>query len=340
MPELEQQSLGELATRVREANPNRIRLFLITRDVKPDVPPYRRDIYKYIFRTYQLHLTPEVQIFILGRYWDQLNRASVAEPQPYRVIDSDEARVAVFEVADKHFSFLEVFRNQVLQGNDVPAVVDFNTLAGEMWGQVFALEGADGRTLYSLNKTSKAKIAVDERDNAGLVRRFQLRFNTEERRLEFLNDPTLALEGEAAAYFFDERFYIFNKAQFEQTVGIEEEFAASAVAALERVTGSGLVRGLEMAEREFAKSKRLLKRIAHLMVYDDLTELTPARLEKMREVAGHHELRFTIDEGQIRIEDKKDLDDFISLLEDYYLISPQTGHEYGSRVKRRLRKRH
>lgn len=320
-------------------DPNQVRLYLITREVRPDIPRSRRDIYKYAYKTHRLQLNPEVQEYVLSRYDQQLARLREVDLEPYHVIDTDEPRVVLFDVTGKEFSFMEVLRHQILQGNDVPAVLDINALEGDPWAYIFALPGEDGRILYTLNKISKGKIAVDERDYAGWSKRFHLKFNTRERRLEFLDSPTLSLEAQASAYYFDERFYIINKAQFEQIVGIEEEFESAAISALERVSGSGLVEGLDLAQEEITKSKRLLKRLAHLMVYDDLTDVTPARLEKMKEVAGYHQLEFNIVDDRVRIENKKDLDVFVRLLEDYYLKSPQTGHDYGSRVKRRIRRR-
>lgn len=43
-----------------------------------------------------------------------------------------------------------------------------------------------------------------------------------------------------------------------------------------------------------------------------------------------------VEDGRIKVENAKDLDLFVKMLEDYFLRSPQTGYDYGSRAKRRL----
>jgi len=212
--------------------------------------------------------------------------------EEYRVIDDDEPRALLFDVTEKSFSFLNLVREQLPRVAGLPPVVDFRELEGETWAYIFSFHTDDGAVAYSLNKLSDTKIALDERDNAPRrsAKRFMAQFNPRDRRLEFLTSPTISLNGEAAAYYIDDRFYILNKPQFTQVAGVEEDFAATAVGAINSVAASNLVDGLELAHTELGKSRRLLRRLANLTMIEGLSEVTPERIEKMQEIATQHEL--------------------------------------------------
>jgi hypothetical protein len=316
-----------------------IRLFLITRKVREGVPRTRPNVFKYVYQAYTVQITEQIQAYIRDRLGLQLSKLRELGLEEYRVIDDDEPRALLFDVAGKEFSFLKLIREQLPRVAGLPPVVDFRELEGDTWAYIFSFHSEDGVVAYSLNKLSDTKIALDERDNAPLLsaRRFMAQFNPRDRRLEFLTSPTISLNGEAAAYYTDDRFYILNKPQFTQIAGVEEDFAATAVAAINSVAQSNLVDGLELAHTELGRSRRLLRRLANLTQIEGLSEVTPERIERMRAIAQQHGLQLKVEAGRIKLENTKDLDLFVKMLEDYFLRSPQTGYDYGSRAKRRLK---
>lgn len=300
----------------------------------------RRDVFKFAYRAHEIQISDELQTFIQGTLSRQLDEAWRAEMRPYKVIDDDEAAVRILEVEGKQFAFMDVFRNQVARIGDLRPIQDFSQIR-EPWAYAFAFPGRDGTVVYSLRKTSRTKVGADARDAAPrLMKRFSAAFNTNERRLEFVPYPTVTLDSEGAAFYFDERFYVLNKAQFDQVVGLEEDFAATAIAAIDEVAASNLIEGLELLRSEVGKSKRLMRRLANLMGTEGLTSVTPERLQRMAEVAEYHEIPFRVnDDGRVVIQDERDLDAVVKLLEDYFLRSPQTEFDYGTRAKTRIKGR-
>jgi hypothetical protein len=340
MPLFDQIPMQDLADRVQNAIQDEIRLFLITRDVREGVPRSKKDIYKYRYRTYHLQVDSAIREFVQSRFVDQLRRARNAEVSDYRVIDDDEARVRILDASEKQFSFMEVFRDHILRIDQLHDVRDFNDLQGEVWAYVFSFTSPDGMSVYSLNKLGGGKVAGDARDVNRRSGRFNALFNTRDSRLELVPYPTVSLERIGAAFYYDERFYIINKAQFEQIAGIEEDFAAVALSAVESVAQSELFQGLDLVIARMSQSSRLMKRLANLTAVEGLTEVSAERLERMKVIADRFKLSFRRDaDGRVLIENQDDLDAVVELLEDFYVQSEQTGFDYGSRTKRRVRRR-
>jgi hypothetical protein len=135
--------------------------------------------------------------------------------------------------------------------------------------------------------------------------------------------------------FAENRFYIFNKKNFESIVAIEQKFKAVAQRVKRQIVHAGLVETLEDVHEIIASDTGIHKKLFHLSESVDLADIDAARVRKMQEVARSYELPLRVEDGKIRVTNREELVTFMRLLEDYFLESPQTGFKYGAPVKER-----
>lgn len=331
-------TLNQLAEAVSTAPQAAIRLFVVARKLAPGRRTSEKDIYRYAFSALSVGIDGEIKAHAQNLLVRQLRADADEMLRPFEVIDDNESTVSFLDTVDLDFPFLQLVRGHLTDWGAIPPATDFRDLAASLWGYVFAFPLLDGNVLYTVTKSNMGKVGLDIRDadHVSRMRRFTAQFDSEARRLELLKGPVLTFEKTAAAVYLDECFYILNRSSFEQVAGLEDYFEQSVSTVVERLELTERVAGLEFLAVRARQSKRLLKRISHLLRSEDYTTISPERLERMTELAQARNLPFHVEDGVIQVRNEKDVDVLVPLLDDSYLDSFQTGFSYLSSAKRRI----
>lgn len=182
---------------------------------------------------------------------------------------------------------------------------------------------------------------MDESDNPEkprLYRFLRTKFNVKTAKLELLDGDTINFDRRVdCVYSFDTgQIYVFNKSNFEKIASLEEEFRDVAQQVAARLRKSAIIDGLENVADELDADTALHRRLYKLAKAIEGQKLDKKRVEKMASTIKEFKLDLHIVGDKVQVKTKRDLDEVIKLLEDYYLKSDQTGNRYGASVKKQL----
>lgn len=320
----------------RSANPRDVRLFLITREVRPGVSKNARQLGKYDYVAHRVDIATDLQELLISGLTDQLDKYRDLPVGDYKVVDDDQEKVVRYDIGGRDFAFMSVLRQQMLQGPDIPPVVDLHAIQDNVWA--YCIMFGSGSTCYALRKLSRGWISVDRVTNPGKrsIRRYRARFDTKTAKLEPVNGQMIFIDTKIDAVYADDCFYVLNKSGFERAVGLEDEYLQAADEFLDEIERSNAICVLEEMRDYIQSSIRVLKRLANIASDPNYRDVSPDRRAAWEEICKRRGYELRVQDGKVLIENRDDLDLIIKLLEDYFLTSPQTQADYGAVAKKRL----
>ncbi|SRR5579883_615510 len=331
-------SLLDFLTELDSSETHHLRFFLITRQLKEGVPSHRKMLDKYEFTALQVEIDTDLQQYLLTVLRRQLRgviESTDVEVKEYDVL-GDELPTLYTYAATSTNAFCKILNVQLAAGVDVPQIKSLEEVTGKLWAYCIAIQSPTTPTAYTFRKLFSNKVVVEESENATGLRSFLAYFDTRNTRLERFEGQAITLDKRIDCLYLADQFFVFEKARFEQMVGMEEEFKASAVGIIDELNADGYIQGTDLLRDEVERSSTLIRKLAKLAQLEDYHKLSPERIKKMANVAKRNGIELKIVGGRVQITTLADIDVVIKLLMDSFLESKQTGNRYEARVKTRI----
>lgn len=333
--------LEELSEKLEIVKVANTYLYFITRVLKPNIKKNSKVMDKYDFKVYQVDVNDEIRQHLYSLTKDQLSYfvKKKAELHEYDVITDDSEQMFTYSMVNKAMSFADVVNNQ-LKGK-LPKIISLEEIIieEELWAYCVGFHNADQDWIYTFRKILPSKVAIDENDgNKGnsFTRAIRTYFNTKSQKLELLKGETINLDRQVDCIYYEDVFYIAKKAQFEQIIGIEEEFKFQAIEAIEELKATNMIVGLEMISKQIDVKPAIHKKLVRLLKIGNYKELDAATLKRMQKVCKLFGDNLKVVDGKICIEDESDIDLTLKMLADYYKRGEVSGKAYGTFAGKRI----
>lgn len=233
---------------------------------------------------------------------------------------------------NKVFSFADVVTNQlqkiptkmqsvesILQNDDElwAYCVGFNDLTAKDW-------------IYTFRKIQSSKVVTDEREGKNLLKTIRTFFDTNNQKLELLKGETINLDKQIDCIYYDELFYVIKKGYFEQIVGLQEEYKEEAKNVVAELKQTNKINGLDKIEEKIETTPSVHKKLVRIAKIGNYRNIDQKTIKKMEKVCKKYGDRLKIDNGNLLIEDEKDIDIVLKMLADYYKTGDVSGKPYGT----------
>lgn len=153
---------------------------------------------------------------------------------------------------------------------------------------------------------------------------------TQSLKLELFKGQALNLDKQIDCVFFDDVFFVIKKHNFEQLVGLQEEYKELATEVAKELVQNPLFEGadklLDLIEKKPSLYKKMVK-IKRLGAYRDLQA---SDIKKMQKVCKKYKEVLKVEDGKIMMEDEADVDVVLKMLGDYYKMGEISGKSYGT----------
>lgn len=316
---------------VIDGNSVSVKLYIITRHIKDGVKKTARVIDKYSFQARTVDLSPDLNDFFIGIAKKQISRmvdGDDYELEEYAVIGDDLGDKIYTYALNNALSFSDVISNQMLSG-DCTSISSLSEVKNDLWA--YSIRFICGEeAVYTFRKASRGKVVTDEPRT--MLERISARFDTDDSELKAMMIETISFDDKVDCLYSNQEFLILRKAGFEQIVGLEEEFTAAAVGVIDTISNTGLVDGVALLEVAIKEKRSLLKTLASIGKKGAHTSFDSNEIMKMRDallMIEGKELKLSC-EGKVVLEDAKDVDCFVKLLNDYYKQGVVSGKYYGT----------
>jgi hypothetical protein len=334
-------NLEELSEKIQEIKVNNTFLYFITRVLKPDVKKTSKVMDKYIFKVYQIDVNDEIREHLHKLSKDQLSylASKKTEMQDYDVITDDTQHMFTYQMTNKAMSFADVVNNQLKSQPPRITSLEEIILNEELWAYCVGFHKKDSEWVYTFRKILSGKVAIDEtKGNKKSVLQKAIRtvFSTKSQKLELIQGETVNLDKQIDCIFYEDIFYIAKKTQFEQIVGLEEEFKEQAKEVLAELENTKMIEGIEVLEKQIEDNPSIHRKLVRLSKIGNYRELDAKVIKKMQKVCKDHGDKLKLKDGKLFIEDEKDIDLALKMLGDYYKRGEVSGKAYGTFAGKQL----
>ena len=230
-------------------------------------------------------------------------------------------------------SFSDVVCNKLASNPPkVMSIEDLISDGGELWAYCIGFNDIDASDwIYTFRKIQPSKVAVDEKENQKILRKvIRSLFNTRNKKLELLKGETINLDKQIDCVFYGETFYILKKGNFEQIVGLQEEYKIEAKQVVTKMQETGMITGLEKIEEEIESNPAIHKKLVRISRIGNYRDITPGTVRKMESVCRKYGVKLNVKNGKLAIEKKEDIDVVLKMLADYYKTGDVSGKPYGT----------
>ncbi len=336
--------LTEIVQSLRAEKSLGIRLFFITRNLKSGVSKTAKMLQKFSFQLKGIDTDTDLQKMFLDIATRQISDV-LEEKQltitEYEAIDDDTPKLYSYDITNRAIPLREIVQSQIKNVG-----ISVSDLSGflqneDLWAYCVEVREGSRPVCLTFTKLYKSRIAMDESENPEkfpLYRYLRTKFNVKTAKLELLEGDTINFDRRVdCVYSFDAgQIYVFNKSNFEKIASLEEEFRDVAQQIATKLKKAAIIEGLENVADELDADTALHRRLHKLARTIEGQKLDKQRVKKMALTIKEFKLDLQIVKDKVQVKTKRDLDEVIKLLEDYYLKSDQTGNKYGASVKKKL----
>lgn len=334
-------TIEELSEKLSEIKIDNTYLYFITRVLKPDVKKSSKVMDKFNFKVYQIDVNDEIRAHLYKLSQEQLAYLSSkkSEMHEYDVITDDTEQLFTYQMTNKAMSFADVVNNQLKsQPPKIKSLEEIITTE-ELWAYCvgFHIKGTDW--IYTFRKILSGKVAIDEKDGTkrnALQKTIRTIFNSKSQKLELIEGETVNLDKQIDCIYYEETFYIAKKTQFEQIVGLEEEYKAQASEVIKELEDTNMIEGLEILKKQIDENPSIHKKLVRLSKIGNYRELDTKVIKQMQKVCKSHGDNLKLKDGKLFIEDEKDIDLALKMLGDYYKRGEVSGKAYGTFAGKQL----
>ena len=328
--------LEQILNKIQEVDVDNTYLYFVTRVLKPDAKKAAKAMGKYNFKVYQIDVNDEIRVHLHTLAIDQLENLADKKKdlQEYDVISDDTENLFTYTMAGKAMSFSDVVNSQLKKMP--PKIQSLKEIISdeELWAYTVGFFLGEDEWIYTFRKVLSGKVAINEEDGnkKGMwqkaIRTF---FNTKNQKLELIQGETVSLDKQIDCVFYIDTFYIARKTQFEQIVGLEEEFKIQATEVVAELGGTAMIEGLNHVAGQVESNPAIHKKLVRLGKIGNHRDLDTTTIGKMVNVcAKYGDSLKTTQEGKLLIEDEKDIDLVLKMLSDYYKRGEVSGKAYGT----------
>lgn len=327
--------LDELNEKLEDIKVDNTFLYFITRVLKPDFKKTSKVLDKFIFKVYQIDVNDEIRDHLYSLTKQQLSylQRKKNELQEYDVISDDTEHLFTYSMLNKAMSFADVVFNQLKARPPKIQSLEEIILEEELWAYSVGFSYNSNDWIYTFRKILSGKVAVDEKDGnkqSPLKKYLRTRFNTKSQKLELIEGETVNLDKQVDCIFYGDTFYIARKTQFEQIVGLEEEYKTQATDVITELENTKMIDGLNVMKDQIEKNPSIHKKLVRLSKVGNHRSLDNNTITTMQKVCNDHGDNLKIENGKLLIEDEKDIDLVLKMLSDYYKRGEVSGKAYGT----------
>lgn len=242
-------------------------------------------------------------------------------------------------MTNKSMSFADVVNNQLKSQPPRITSLEEIILTEELWAYCVGFHNKDSEWIYTFRKILLGKVAIDETDGnkkSALQKAIRTVFSTKSQKLELIKGETVNLDKQVDCIYYEDTFYIAKKTQFEQIVGLEEEFKEQAKEVITELESTRMIEGLEVLEKQIENNPSIHRKLVRLSRIGNYRELDAKVINKMQMVCNYHGDILKLKDGKLFIEDEKDIDLVLKMLGDYYKRGEVSGKAYGTFAGKQL----
>lgn len=320
--------LNELLPIIDSQKVRKAKLYLVTRKLKDGFKTTSRASDRFLYECWAINTDAEIQKQLFDVFLDKLR--VVSDEGKYRVADyvvvtdDSEKKVLTYSKKANISSFIHIVDEDLKNSSQLPVVQNLEDLSGTLWAYVIEV-ALDNRIVCGIKKMAPSKVLHGKK---GIF----TQFSTKEKSLVMFRDQTVSFDKTLDVIYFDDVFYAISKDNFEEIVGLQEEYKIVAKEVAQKIGLNPLIEMTYDLNSAIDEKHRFVRKLTNIR--DEIDKLDTARIKKMKAVAKSYSLTLNIGkDGKITITNEIELDTMIKLLDDYYLESRQTGKKYGAPVK-------
>ncbi|MEN5234320.1 Kiwa anti-phage protein KwaB-like domain-containing protein [Sphingobacterium faecium] len=333
--------IEELLLKIENLSQDNTILYFITRVLKPDVKSSSKVMDKYVFKVYQIDVNDEIREHLYTLTKDQLNSLvkKKTELHEYDVITDDSAQLFTYQMNNKAMSFYDVVNNQLSANPAKIKCLEEILVNEELWAYCVGFYNEEDEWVYTFRKILAAKVAIDEKDNnkkSKLQKTIRTIFNSKSQKLELIEGETVNLDKQIDCIYFQDTFYIAKKTQFEQIIGLEEEYKIQAMEVVTELTSTKMIEGLEIISKQIDQNPSIHKKLVRLTKIGNYRDLDAKTIKKMQKICKKYGEILKLKDGKLFIENEDDITLTLKVLADYYKLGEVSGKAYGTYAGKQL----
>lgn len=334
-------TIEEMIEKMENVNVSDTHLYFITRILKANIKKAAKVMDKFDFKLYQIDVDDDIRRHLYELTKDQLANliAKKSDIETYDPITEDVNLIFTYSMVNKAMSFSDVVQRQL--NEHIPKIKKLDEIIAneELWAYCVGFNAHRNDWLYTFRKILAGKVAIDEQDgNKRNIVQKTLRtiFNSRSQKLELIEGETVSLDKQIDCLFYGDTFYIARKTQFEQIVGLTEEFKEIAIGVVDELRSTGMIKGLDVLDEAVADNPSIHKKLVKISKLGNYKTLSKTVLNKMVKVAKLRGDRLKVKDGRLVIEDEIDIDVALRMLADYYKLGEVSGKSYGTYAGKQL----
>ena len=200
-----------------------------------------------------------------------------------------------------------------------------------MWAYCVGFNDSEERDwIYTFRKIQSGKVAIDEKENKSILKTIRTYFDTSNQKLGLLKGETVNLDKQIDCIYYDETFYVIKKVNFEQIVGLQEEYKEQSKIVVNELRETGKFNGLEMIEEKIESTPSIHKKLVRIARIGNYRTIDDKIIKKMKTVCNRYGVKLNVKEGKLSIEEEADIDTILKMLADYYKTGEVSGKAYGT----------
>ena len=323
--------LEEILEKVKDVKDKKAKLYFVTRKIKKGMTKNARAAEKYEYKVWTINTDSEIQTElykILDIKIGNIANKDKFTVSDYTLIGDDEAKkILTYSKKEKLSSFIKIVDVDLKNASDLDSVTNLLDIADDIWAYIIEVS-SNGKNICALRKMAPSKVMVGRK---GLMTKFL----PKDKSLKISKEQNITFDKNIDVIYYDDVFYVVSKDNFEEIVGLQEEYRAEAKRVAEKIMNNPMIKVGYNISAGIEDKNRFIRKLAKIK--DEIDKLDDARIKKMKEVAKQFGQNLNFDEdGKIKIDNDEDLDVMIKLLDDYFLESHQTGKKYGASVKKEM----
>ncbi len=326
--------INNILTKLQTIDEKSLNFFFIGRKKREDIKPRSSILDKYSFHVFKVDVSNKICDYLYDLTIIQLDRAIKKDLQ---LVDYDPISESIDQLykyqLNTSFSFADVVTNQLSNKSKIKTVLNVSEILSnmELWAYTVAFcypnESGEQEWIYTFRKTSAGQTVTDEKKNK-FITGF---FNTTNSQLEIVEGETINLDKKIDCLYVEDTFYIFQKTQFEAITGIAEEFKKVAEDTAMELKELNCISGLDVIDKLIEEDPAIHKKMVRLKRTDNYKTFTKSSIPKAVRLAKKYgEVLKKDNDGNLLLEDKKDVDLLIRILVDFYKKGEYSGKAYGS----------
>lgn len=327
-------TIQEILDKVLSSKEDDLKLYFITRYLKENFKKSSKVIDKYLFKVYQVDINDEIRHHLYELTKSQLEYIIRQEYEivDYDVISDDSEHLFTYSMKNKVFSFSDVVCNQL---TGLPptmlSIEDILQSDHELWAYCVGFRDSEEKDwIYTFRKIQSSKVAVDEKEGMSPLKIIRTYFDTKSQKLKLLKGETVNLDKQIDCIYYEETFYIIKKANFEQIVGLQEEYKEEAKKVVSALRDTHLINGIEMLERKVDENPSIHKKLVRISRIGNINTLNEKSIKKMQTVCKKYGNKLKVKDGKLNIEEENDVELILKMLADYYKVGEVSGKNYGT----------